>query len=78
MPWSRKFPSPIVLKDGRTIATLADASIIVLALPERTRLRPHWQYAGKLLLDAAEQESDPVDAWDAARFDSIDLMTLYS
>jgi hypothetical protein len=25
MPWSRKFPTPIVLKDGRTIATLGEA-----------------------------------------------------
>jgi hypothetical protein len=52
MSWSRKFANPTVLKDGRTIARLADASIIVLALPERTQLRPHWQSAGELLIEA--------------------------
>jgi hypothetical protein len=31
MPWSRKLAKPIVLKDGRTIATLADARAFVLS-----------------------------------------------
>jgi hypothetical protein len=60
--WTRKFAKPIVLKDGRTIATLGQARELILALPERTQLRPYWQYAGELLLDAAEQGVDFTDA----------------
>jgi hypothetical protein len=36
MSWSRKFAKPIILKDGRTIATLREARELILALPERT------------------------------------------
>jgi hypothetical protein len=63
MPWTRKFSNPIVLKDGRTIATLREAAELILTLPERTQLRPHWQYAGELLTETAEQGLDPIDAW---------------
>jgi hypothetical protein len=63
MSWSRKFPKPIVLKDGRTIATLREASEIILALPERTQLRPHWQHAGELLTEAADHGLDLTDVW---------------
>jgi hypothetical protein len=33
MSWSRKLANPIVLKDGRTIATLGDAREMMLSLP---------------------------------------------
>jgi hypothetical protein len=63
MSWSRKFAKPIILKDGRTIATLREARELILALPERTQQRPQWQYAGELLLNAADQGVDLTDAW---------------
>jgi hypothetical protein len=63
MSWSRKFPKPIVIKDGRTMETLREASEIILALPERTQQRPHWQYAGELLIEAADHGLDLTDAW---------------
>jgi hypothetical protein len=53
MPWSRKLSAPIALKDGRTIATLADARAIMLSLPiSRQRIEP-WFYVGALLQEAA-------------------------
>jgi hypothetical protein len=45
MPWTRKFPEPIKLKDGRKIATLGQARELMLALSERHQSRPFWQYA---------------------------------
>jgi hypothetical protein len=45
--------TPIALRDGRTLATLADARAIVLELPERRQRDEHWLYAGELLLEAA-------------------------
>jgi hypothetical protein len=53
MPWTRKLAAPIVLKNGRKIATLGQARELMLALPERHQLRPFWQYAAELLIDAA-------------------------
>ncbi|MGA2795795.1 MAG: hypothetical protein ABSE69_20230 [Roseiarcus sp.] len=53
MPWTRRLAKPIALKDGRTLATLADARAIVEALPERQQRNEHWLYAGGLLLEAA-------------------------
>jgi len=51
--WSRKFPSPITLRDGRTIATLAEARDLVLALPALHQRNGHWQYAAIQILKAA-------------------------
>jgi len=33
MPWSRKLATPIVLKDGRMIATLGEAREMMLSVP---------------------------------------------
>lgn len=64
MTWTRKLPIPILLKDGRTIATLGQARDVMLALPEHRRMKPFWQYAAELLLDAAEQGGGDIDdAW---------------
>jgi hypothetical protein len=38
MPWTRKLAAPIVLKNGRKIATLGQARELMLALPERHQL----------------------------------------
>jgi hypothetical protein len=53
MTWARKFAPSIELKDGRTIATLAEARAIMLSLSERRRRSEHWLYAGELLREAA-------------------------
>jgi hypothetical protein len=55
MRWTRKFPEPVKLKDCRKIATLGQARELMLALPERHQLRPFWQYAAELLIEAAER-----------------------
>jgi|HubBroStandDraft_4_1064222.scaffolds.fasta_scaffold144462_3 hypothetical protein len=53
MPWSRPLPEPIVLKDGRVIATLNDARVIMRSLPAASQSRDDWFYAGGLMLEAA-------------------------
>ena len=53
MPWSRPLSEPIVLKDGRVIATLNDARVIMESLPTTSQSRDVWLYAGGLMLEAA-------------------------
>jgi len=53
MPWSRKLPTPIVLKDGRTLSTLADARALVLSLPASRQRDENWFYAMGLLHEGA-------------------------
>jgi hypothetical protein len=53
MTWSRKFPDPLRLKDGRVIATLAQARDLMLALPQDSQANPYWRGAADLLLQAA-------------------------
>jgi hypothetical protein len=53
MPWTRKFPEPIVLKDGRVIVTLNDARVVMRSLPARSQSSDAWFYAGGLMLEAA-------------------------
>ena len=43
MAWSRSFADPILLKDGRVLATLSDAGALILAQPERAQSRLHRQ-----------------------------------
>lgn len=63
-PWSRKLTEPIVLKDGRKLVTLDDARKLMLGLTERAALWPYWQYAGELVLAAAEKPRASIkDAW---------------
>jgi hypothetical protein len=54
MPWSTKFLEPIVLKDGRAIATLDEARALMLSLPRQRQVRPYWQYLAELMLAVAE------------------------
>jgi hypothetical protein len=63
MPWTRKLASPITLKDGRTIATLNQARELMLELPVRHQVRPHWQFTAELLLEATEHNGNIDDAW---------------
>jgi hypothetical protein len=60
MPWTRKLAAPIVLKNGRK--TLGQARELMLALPVRHQLRPFWQYAAELLIEAAEHKGGVDDA----------------
>jgi hypothetical protein len=53
MSWSRKLAKPIVLKDGRTIATLGDAREMMLSLPVLHRNGVMWQFTAEILKDAA-------------------------
>jgi hypothetical protein len=53
MPWSRPLSQPIVLKDGRVIATLNDARVVMRSLPATSQGRDVWLYAGGLMLEAA-------------------------
>jgi hypothetical protein len=62
MGWEKKFWKPIKLKDRRTIATLADARALILALPPLHQRNPHWQYAGELLMRASTSKSAVDDA----------------
>jgi hypothetical protein len=63
MAWNRKLPSTISLRDGRTIATLAEARALMLALPVRHQVRPFWQYAAELMLEAAQRDDKIEDAY---------------
>jgi hypothetical protein len=53
MPWSRPFPAPIVLRDGRKFVTLADARAFIRSLSKQRQRDEQWQYAEGLLLEAA-------------------------
>jgi hypothetical protein len=53
MPWTLKLPSPITLKDGRVLATLDDARMLIRALPARRQRDEEWHYAMALIEEAA-------------------------
>ena len=53
MPWSRPLQRPIALKDGRTLATLADARAVMQSLPAGRQRSEPWFYVGALLQEAA-------------------------
>jgi len=57
MPWTARFWRPIALKDGRTIATLADARDVLLSAPSIAQRQPHWRDAAELLSRAARSKS---------------------
>jgi hypothetical protein len=52
MCWTRKLYEPITLKDGRKIVTTT--RVLMVRVPELVQLRPHWQYAGEFVLEAAK------------------------
>jgi hypothetical protein len=53
MPWTREFPEPITLRDGRTIATLFEARELIRALPARQQRDPVWERAALTLLETS-------------------------
>jgi hypothetical protein len=50
----RRSARPIALKDGTTLATLADVRSFILNEPEHVQERNSWQRAAALLMEAAE------------------------
>ena len=53
--WSAKLTRTIVLKDGTTLATLADVRAFILKEPEHIQERGSWQRATELIILAAER-----------------------
>jgi hypothetical protein len=53
MTWHRKLPQTFYLNDGRSVATLAHARDLLLALPAPRQDDHHWVLAGGLLLQGA-------------------------
>jgi hypothetical protein len=51
--WSRNLGQPVILRDGRRLVTLRDASEVFLGFNDRRQQSPWNQYAAELLLKAA-------------------------
>jgi hypothetical protein len=54
MTWSRELEEPIVLPEGRTLATLRDAGEHIGALPKKEHDAPEWHAAMQALILVAE------------------------
>lgn len=53
--WSRPFPDPIALPNGRELVTLRDAGEYIASLPAKVARQDHWQTAAAELLISAER-----------------------
>ncbi len=53
--WQREFDDPILLPDGRTLTTLADAGHFIAGLSAALQRWPEWQAAAEALLLVAER-----------------------
>jgi hypothetical protein len=53
MPWSRKLTKSIILKDGRTLATLGEAREMLFSIAGHRRREEMWRYTAELLNEAA-------------------------
>ncbi len=62
MTWTAEFWRPIALKDGRMIATLAEARDVIATLPALHQGAEHWQDADEMLSRAAAAPSAMDDA----------------
>lgn len=49
--WDRAFDFPVP-----GFQTYRDAADHIMQLPEREQQQPHWQFAGEVLIKAAEQD----------------------
>ena len=58
MMWTARFPKPIVLKDGRKIASLIQARNFLATLPALHLKNAHWEYASDLIYDAARHAEE--------------------
>jgi len=57
MASNTKFWRPIVLRDGRRIATLAEAQDLIHSFPAALQKTPLWREAADLLVRAATSRS---------------------
>ena len=64
MRWTSKLPKPIVLKDGRTIASLIQARDFLGTIPALHLKNAHWEYSSDLLYDAAHNDDVVGTAYD--------------
>ena len=62
MGWARKFPTPIVLKGGQALKSLADVRDLIFAMTERRQARDIWQQTSESLMRAADGSSGDRDA----------------
>ena len=53
MPWSRSLVTPMTLKDGRIVATLAQVRELMLSIPLDARSNAAWRFIPELLTEAA-------------------------
>jgi hypothetical protein len=61
MVWTRRFPTPLVLKDGQALASLAQARDFILEMTERRQAKDFWQQASESLMKAATRSSTQGD-----------------
>jgi hypothetical protein len=64
--WDQRFDRPVVLPDGKTLRTLEDARLYVLALPISEHDTIAWQVAIEALLLAAGVSDAEIDDHEAA------------
>jgi hypothetical protein len=62
MPWTRKLTKPLVLKDRRAITTLSEARDLMFTLPESSQTVIVWQFAHRLMGEAANDKGSLPDA----------------
>jgi hypothetical protein len=62
MPWTRKLTKPVVLIDRRSIATLSEARDLMFTLPESSQTVVVWQFAHRLMGEAANDKGALPDA----------------
>ena len=55
MPWSKRFFEPIILPDGRKLAT-RDAATYITTLPKKDHDAAEWRTATAILLLVAERD----------------------
>ena len=58
MPWDRPLKHPIVLKDGRSVATLGEVRELLRVIPPRYRQGAVWRYIGELIREAANDRAN--------------------
>jgi hypothetical protein len=59
--WAREFFDPIILSDGRELATLKDAATYITSLPKKESAFPEWQTAIEVLM-LCSRGGDPMMA----------------
>jgi hypothetical protein len=57
MPWSKKLPAPIVLRDGQMALTLDEVRELLRAISPRYRQGAVWRYVGELIKEAANDRA---------------------